>query len=383
MRHPYLYILLFIFIPHLLSGQSFVEKITDLLEVNLGRPPIDSLGFQTKAVFSPIAYYEPNTSLGLGVGAKFLFKPKGAGPETRTSNIPVAFSYTLNNQLFLSSGYTIFFPEEQWLVRGNLDYRDFPQSYYGIGNRTAEEDKLEIGYQQLLVEPLLLRRVGQRELFIGGGFRYNRFYNTELEQEFGELPKGTNLQDSLGSTSAGVELAITFDNRDNVLNARRGIFAEFTQGFYGTALGGTSSFQLSKLDLRHYQALGAKQLIATNLFTRYAWRDAPVQELSSLGGPSLLRGFQEGRFRDRLALFLQAEYRWQTWKRAGFVGFAGAGQVADVMQNITLTDLRYSVGIGLRVVIVPSENLNLRLDYAFGFGQSSDNGFYLGISEAF
>ncbi|MEM9528559.1 MAG: BamA/TamA family outer membrane protein [Bacteroidota bacterium] len=370
-------------IPTSLWAQGFIEKVTDLLEVNIGPPPVNSEGFQAKAVFSPVAYYEPNTSLGLGFGAKFLFKPKGAGLETRTSNIPVAFSYTLNNQLFLSSGYTIFFPKEQWLVRGNLDYKDFPQSYYGIGNRTNEDDRLEIGYQQLLVEPLLLRRVGDKELFIGGGFRYNRFYNTELEAAVGELPAGISLQDSLGSTSVGVELAVTFDDRDNVLNARRGVFAEFTQGFYGRALGGTNAFQLSKLDLRQYEALGPRQLVATNFFARYAWNDAPVQELSSLGGPTLLRGFLEGRFRDRLALFLQAEYRWQTWKRAGFVLFAGTGQVAPTASELTLSDLRYSVGTGVRILIVPSENLNLRMDYAFGFGRSTDSGFYLGISEAF
>ena len=111
-----------------ITGQGLIEKITDLMEFNLGKPPVDSNGFQTRVVIAPIAYYEPNTSLGFGFGANLLFKPRGAGADTRTSNIPIGISYTLKNQVFFTSGYTVFFPEERWLLRGNLDYTDFPEN---------------------------------------------------------------------------------------------------------------------------------------------------------------------------------------------------------------------------------------------------------------
>lgn len=157
------------------NAQGFLKKVTDLLEFNIGKPPQDSMGFQTKVVMAPIAYYEPNTNFGFGFGANLLFKPKGAGPETRTSNLPIGLSYTLNNQVFFTSGYTVFFPEEKWMLRGNIDYSDFPQSYYGVGNRTNEETRREISYQNFLVEPLLLRQVSPG-MFLGGGFRYNVYY---------------------------------------------------------------------------------------------------------------------------------------------------------------------------------------------------------------
>ncbi|MFK8163015.1 MAG: BamA/TamA family outer membrane protein, partial [Lewinella sp.] len=241
-------------------AQGLIEKVTDLMEFNLGKPPLDSNGFQTRVVLAPVAYFEPNTSLGLGFGANLLFKPKGAGAGTRTSNIPVGISYTLKNQVFFTSGYTIFFPEEKWLLRGNLDYTDFPQDYFGVGNGTTEEDGSAITYQRLLIEPLLLRQVAPK-LFTGGGFRYNTYYNNFLVEETDELPAGTNLQDSLGSKNVGLEFAASYDNRDNVLNAQKGILAEFTQGFYGTVLGGTSAFQLSKLDLRGYRRLNPKAVL--------------------------------------------------------------------------------------------------------------------------
>lgn len=381
-RRIVLIILSFLLSLQAVKAQGLIEKITDLMEFNIGKSPVDSNGFQTRVVLAPIAYYEPNTSFGFGFGANFLFKPRGTGPEIRTSNIPIRISYTLKNQIFFSSSYTIFFPEEKWLLRGNLDYTDFPQDYFGVGNETTEEEGSAITYQRFLIEPLLLKQVAPK-LFMGGGFRYNTYYNNELLEATESLPVGSNLQDSLGSKNVGLEFAASYDNRDNVVNAQKGVLAEFTQGFYGTVLGGTSSFQLSKLDLRGYRRMNTKGVLGFQFFARYSANDVPIQELSSLGGPDLLRGFPEFRFRDRLATFAQAEYRWQTWKSIGFVFYGGAGQVATGLDALALPELRYTLGTGLRVLIIPKENINLRVDYALGMGKSNGSGFYLGLGEAF
>ena len=365
-----------------LGAQGFVEKITDLMEIKLGRPPADTNRFQPRIVMAPIVYYEPRTSFGFGVGARLLFKPKNAGPEVRTSNIPIGISYTLNNQVFFTSGYTIFFPEEKWLFRGNLNYIDFPQGFYGVGNFTTEEDRLEITYQRLLVEPLLLRRI-KPGIFLGAGLRYDIFYGTELLEATEDLPEGFDLQGELGSTAVGGELAFSYDKRDNVINATQGLLIEFTQGFYGEFLGGTHDFRLSKFDLRSYRRLSPKQVVGGQLFTRYAGGDSPVQELSGLGGQELLRGYPEDRFRDRLAVFAQGEWRWQALQSIGIVGFGGLGRVAPDLRKLSLDGMYYSLGAGLRVAIIPAENINLRVDVARGFGPVDDFGFYLGLGEAF
>jgi len=125
-------LLVFLTAPALLPAQSLLDKITDLMEFNVGKAPEDTSAFRTKVVVAPIVYFQPNTSFGAGFGASLLFKPKGAGPETRTSNIPIGISYTLKNQVFFTSGYTVFFPEEKWIFRGNLDYTDFPREYLTV-----------------------------------------------------------------------------------------------------------------------------------------------------------------------------------------------------------------------------------------------------------
>ena len=372
-------------VPSSLWAQEFIEKITDFFEFDISKhDPLDTTRFVNKVVLAPVASYEPTTSLGFGVGAKLLFKFRGSGEETRTSNIPLSVQYTLKNQFIFWSGYTVFFNQEKWLLKGNLIYSKFPVSYYGNGSLSDESDKLEISSENLLIEPLLLKRVAP-DLFIGGGIRYNTIYNTFLTEEKGELMEGTSLQDELGSTSVGIELAATYDSRDNVLNAATGNFLEFTHGFYDKMLGGTHRFMLSRLDFRQYFKMNpeSEDILALHWYGRFAWDDAPPLEMSALGGPELLRGFQDDRFRDRVALFFQAEYRWQTFDRIGFVFFGGVGDVKEKVQELQISNLKYSLGTGLRLKIVKSENLNIRLDYAFGLGPVRDSNFYLGIAEAF
>lgn len=382
-----LWLILFMSITtNVVLGQEFIEKITSIFEFDVGknRHTLDSNAFVARMVISPVASYEPSTSLGFGIGAKLLFKPGNAGLDTRTSNMPMSITYTLKNQFIIYSGYTVFFDQENYLLKGKLTYSDFPVSYYGIGSTSTDDDKQEIGFNNFLLEPLLLKKIAP-STFIGGGIRFNNIYNARLEESWLDLHEGTSLQDVLGSTSFGLELAFTFDNRDNVLNALNGSLLEVTHGFYDDVLVGTHEFQLTKLDYRSYLQFQEKSLnvLALQAYARFAWYDTPPLELSSLGGPEILRGFQEDRFRDRMAIFAQAEYRWQTFERLGFVFYGGIGEVFNEVNDLQFQNLKYSLGSGLRVKIVQSENLNIRLDYALGLGPIKDHNFYLGIAEAF
>ncbi|MEM9983401.1 MAG: BamA/TamA family outer membrane protein, partial [Bacteroidota bacterium] len=305
------------------GAQSFLDKLTDIFEFEIHNQKRDSADYITKVVLAPTISYRPVTSLSLGIGSKFLFKPKGAREETRTSNIPISVAYTLKNQFIFGSSYEVFFLREKWLLKGNLGFSRFPITYFGVGRASREADKVELSFNQLLIEPLLLRRVVDN-FFIGGGFRYYNTYNAGLgEGEENNDGRYSGLIDSLNASSVGLELAITLDSRNNVLNPTEGDFLEFTQGFYDKVLGGTNRFMLSKANYRKYIRTNPEKLnvIAFELFTRLSWGEPSLLELSALGGDRLLRGFQEGRFRDRFAYFSQTEYRWQTFKKIGFVFF--------------------------------------------------------------
>lgn len=360
---------------------TLIDKVVDIFEFNVNRRAVrrDPTIYPIKIVIAPIVSYAPETNWGAGAGAKLLFKFRGSGAETRTSNMPIAATYTLNNQLLLYSGYTIFFNQEKYLLRGNIQYSKFPQFYYGIGNNTPDSNEELYDYSAFLLEPLLLRRITGK-LFVGGGIRYYNIWNVILEPE-GRLQQG-DVSGYNGSRSVGVEFAVTYDSRNNVLNATKGMLVEFTHGRYGETLGSTQTFHLTKVDVRQYMKVFRHRddILAFQLYGYFSDGDVPLIELGALGGNELMRGYYEGRFLDKNFIALQAEYRLPISRRIGAVAFVGAGDVADKISNFRLETIKPSFGVGLRFKIVTEENLNIRFDYGFGKGT---NNYYFNVAEAF
>lgn len=340
----------------------------------------DSSLYPAKIVLAPVVIYSPETSLGAGVGAKYLFKMRGSGDETRTSNMPISLLYTLENQFLVYSGFEIFSNQERWMLTGNVRFQIFPQLYYGIGRNTPKSNEEEYDYTRVVIEPILLRQIFFRHLFVGGGARYNYIGNVVPEPD-GKLVND-NFTGATGSTSVGIELAAVYDSRDNLLNAERGWYAEVTHGFYGRVLGGTHEFQLTRVDLRHYfQPFRYRtDVLAFQLLVHFTYGEPPLGELAALGSSEMMRGYYEGRYRDRNMIAAQVEYRAKITGRLGGVLFVGVGDVANQTTDFRFENLRGSVGFGLRFLLDKRENLNIRADWGFG---NRTNNYYLNVAEAF
>lgn len=342
----------------------------------------DSTLYSSKIITAPIIYYSPETSLGIGVGAKYLFKFKGSGKETRTSNMPISLLYTLKNQFFIFSGFEVFTNQEKWVITGNIIFQNYPRLYYGIGKSTPETNEETYDSYQFLIEPIILKRLFTRYLFLGGGLRYNTIYDTTIEAN-GLLD--TNMPTGFdGSTSVGLEFAALYDSRDNILNASKGWYLEFTRGFYNTSLGGTNKFDLTRFDLRHFLKLSQKNdgVLAFQAIGHFSNGDVPLAEYALFGSEEIMRGYIEGRYTEENMLAAQVEYR-RTFKnsRFGFVAFLGAGDVFNNSKELKFNDIKLNYGLGLRFMLDKKEKLNIRFDY--GAGNESKGNLYVNIAEAF
>lgn len=375
-------ILIFICLSTAVDAQK-LEDIKDFFTFYPNQKAVarDSTLYLQKFIAAPVISYSPETSFAFGTGAKYLFKFDGSGPETRVSNMPITLQYTFNNQFFLYSGFEVFTNQEEWVIEGNLLFQNFPRLYYGIGNEAAKENEEAYNYYQFLVEPIFLKQMFHRYLFIGAGFRYNHIFNVEVESDgliAQNKPEGFD-----GSTSVGAEVAALFDNRSNILNAQDGWYIEFTHGKYGEVLGGTNAFNLTRFDIRHYMDVSEKNddVFAFNVVGRMTRQDLPFSEYAFFGSSQINRGYREGRFVDRDMLAAQVEYR-KNFKdsRWGAVAFLSAGNVYNNVDEFQFGSLKPGYGFGARFKIDKSEDLNLRLDWGFGNGTNS---VYLSIAEAF
>ena len=376
------FLLFLVVIPFQEANAQF-EELTEFFTFYPNRKSVaqDSTLYPSKFIAAPVMSYSPETNFAFGIGAKYLFKFSGSGEETRVSNMPITFQYTLNSQYFLYSGFEIFTNQEKWVIEGNFLFQNYPRLYYGIGNSTPESAEEVYDYNQLLIEPIFLKQAFIKHLFVGAGIRYNHIYNTDFEED--GLIATEQLDGFDGSTSVGVEAAALYDSRDVILNASSGWYLEFTHGEYGKFLGGTNSFHLTRIDLRHFLKVSKKNndVLGFQFVGRTVRNNQPFSEFSFLGSSEIMRGYREGRFVDRDLVAAQAEYR-KTFKdsRVGAVAFLGTGNVFNNIDEFQFSSLKPNYGVGLRYKLDKTENLNIRVDWGFGRGT---NEIYLGIAEAF
>ena len=379
--YPIFIVICILSLPFSIEAQMF-EDLIEFLTVypNKKAAEKDSSIYKAKAIFTPVVSYAPETDLSFGVGMKGLFKMRGSGPETRTSNMPITFQYSIENKYLFFSGFQIFFPQERYVLAGNLRIQSFPSLYFGVGQDTPQSNEEEFAYSQVLFEPIFLKKVLFPYLFIGSGIRYNKISNVEAELD--GLLERSEQTGALGSTSVGLQLAMIYDSRDNLLNAKEGIYAELTHGFYEKILGGTHRYELTRFDLRYYMKAFGKlnSVLAFQLVGHFSHGNTPLQELGRLGGDEIMRGYFEGRYTDRHLIATQIEWRQKLSPRWGITAFTGFGNVAPSLDKFSITNIRPSVGFGVRFLIDNVEDLNLRLD--FGVGQRTRN-YYFKIAEAF
>jgi outer membrane protein assembly factor BamA len=174
---------------------------------------------------------------------------------------------------------------------------------------------------------------------------------------------------------------MTYDSRNNAFAPDRGSMLQFYFDQFAPIFASNYLYTTYILDLRRFVRIYKDQVLALQAYGMFNNGEVPLRSLAYLGGSSLMRGYYEGRYRDKNAGVLQAEYRVPLFWRFGAVGFGDIGNVGPELKDVNLQHFKYSYGGGLRVALNQKEKLNLRLDY--GLAKGGSNGFYLQLGEAF
>lgn len=345
-----------------------------------GGLPADSTHHKKKLSLTPFPAFFVAPENGVGYGA--LVVPVynfGYDSLTRDSSGQLLGYLTTKKQSSLQLSYNIYTNQERYVITGEAKYFDYPIYYYGIGNENEKSDSSLITYKLINFQNRLLKQV-KKSVFVGGQFQVNRLKDLSFKNPDSKIKE--RAADELdGSVISGIGPALLFDNRDNPLNTRQGIYAEFGTFFYRKSLGSEFNFDRYVLDVRKFIPLSDFQVLAFHGLGRFSGGRVPFREMAQLGNDKIMRGFYEGRFRDRQLVAIQSEYRHQVFSRVGFVLFGGVGKVGNQLNNLNLSGLKYGGGGGLRLMLNRKEKLNIRIDYAVGTNQSS--GLYFAIGEAF
>ncbi len=358
-------------------GNGLAQRSQEIIDTLLVRRQ-DSVP-DKKINFSgyPYAFYTPETQAAIGGGGIFLFYTN-LNEKLRPSKIGFGAHYTTNKQYKFSLNSSIYFNENNLVVQVPVSFGYTLDKFWGIGNDTPENGTEPYFRQDFDIElevqipPLLF--FADRTGFL------LEFSDTDIvdTQENVFLNTGSVIGFE-GGRLFGVGFDLIWDRRDNLFYPTEGHFQFIKFVVYPEP----SDFIYTsfELDVRYFKKLFKGQVLASNLYLNSVSSGAPFYRLPALGGQNRMRGYFQGRYRDRNYIAFQMEYRQYVTPKLGFVAFGGVGDVGNEITDLSLRELKYSFGGGLRYLFNKKENVNLRMD--IGIGQDGNTGIYFGIEEAF
>jgi hypothetical protein len=341
----------------------------------------DSSGSKMHVLPLPVIAYTPETNLILGATALGQFKLRGSGAETRSSNVITAGTYTLKNQFLFQFDQAVFFPQEKYLWTGSIVFNKYPQSFWGIGAATRNEDEVLVDQQTIIIRQRLYARIGS-QLFTGPSFRFIRQFDVSFETKGGDPVEFPDMPGNTGHTGIAAGWGILYDKRNSLMTPTRGSYLELNTIYQHSSLGSTFSFVKIELDARKYFDLRAdgNSVLGFHMNTNHALGDVPFDLMPRIGGMAILRGVYDGRYRDKNAALVQAEFRQHLFWRIGAAVFMAAGNVGESAGDLFAFDWKFAGGGGLRFDVGIAEKTNIRMDYGIGPNRS---GFYITFGEAF
>ena len=325
----------------------------------------------------PSFYYTPETRGAGGVALQGFFQMPGNSPSTRSSNVLAALIYTQNKQIIALVRPRLYLQDRKYEVSGGIQFFRYPDRFYGIGNNTPDlaEESYTAGTFRVFGEALFRVR---ESFYVGPNVEVIR--QELLETTRGGALEGTTVIGSAGGTAPAFGFQAVWDSRDSVAFPVRGSYHRLDATFARALWGSDYSYSRLRLDARTYVQLPRSHVMAFRGYAAIARGEVPFTQLPQLGGSTLMRGFYTGRYRDKTLLAAQAEYRMPVFWRFGVAGFASVGEVAPSVGLLSVDGLRVAAGGGLRFALVPSEKVNIRIDFAVA---SRSSGLYMALGEAF
>jgi hypothetical protein len=318
----------------------------------------------------------PETGFYFGAVALFNFKLFD-DTLTRNSNAKLEFSYTLKRQIITRMEWLVTGKRNGWIWLGNNAFLKFPENIWSVGSRATAEEQYEANRIEMLNG--YYYKVHDK-WYAGPVQRLQRLYNISTKE--GGLLFNKLLPGSEGGLSSGLGAGLFYDSRFNLLNAEAGAaFLSLRYLHFGKMWGSNYTFNTVEVDARHYiKGLKEMHIWALQTIGIFNAGHVPFRMMGLLGSDAIMRGYYQGRYRDKVYVATQQEYRMPVWRWLGVTAFTAVGQVAPDISSLSTKYLKGAAGIGLRIKVDKQENTNMRFDYAIG---TAGGGFYVSFGEAF
>lgn len=352
------------------AGKSWVNRILDYF--NDSNKNKKHKRFDFSVIGGP--HYASDTKFGLGLVAAGLYRTDPSDSILPPSNVSLYGDVSSVGFYMLGVRGNHIAPKGRYRIDYHLYFYSFPADFWGIGYEMGDNDanKSDMKRWQAQAEVSFLFRVADN-FYIGPMASYDYVIGKHIERP--ELLQGMDQH----TWNVGAGVSLVYDNRDNLTNPHRGIYLNINQMFRPGFMGNDYAFSTTAFRFDAYQRLGKGTVLAEDIGANLNFGNPSWGMMAELGGTHSMRGYYEGRYRDKHSLEATVELRQHVWKRNGIVVWVGVGTIFPKFSALRSKQILPNAGVGYRWEF--KKNVNVRLDY--GFGKSGQSGFLFNINEAF
>ncbi|MGM9845024.1 MAG: BamA/TamA family outer membrane protein [Muribaculaceae bacterium] len=319
-------------------------------------------------------HYSNDTGFGLGAVASLHYRPDMTDTVTPRSIVSFAADATTKAHFMLKAeGYHIFRNDKSRLIY-DVRFSYLQDKYWGIGYDECSNDANETKYNYMTFEAnaAYVFKLGS-SMYLGPMVSFDSYMSRDVKRP----DLFPYLEENVVRWGPGVSLQ--FDARDNLTAPKRGAYVRLDFLYMPKFIGNAEGMTVTELTAAGYFGLWRDCTMAVGGHARLTTGLVPFNMMSTVGGSHFMRGYFDGRYRDRNEVDVCVELRQRVWRRSGLVVWGGMGMIFDKFSNIDLGHLLPNYGLGYRWEF--KHNVNIRLDV--GFGRNGERNFIFSINEAF
>ena len=329
-------------------------------------------------IIAPIPISSPAFGSGLLIISGYVFKFNETDQKSPPSWLGGAGVFTNNGSRGLALGGRLYLQENKYQAtfagikgRANLDF-------FGIGRIPGRSPiVVPLRMEGSIFFGELMRNVG-RNIFVGPRYQFRKL-TAGIDGPVS--PGGFQVPEiDLRSNSAALGFHLQRDRRNSTFYPTKGNLFDFTADFFDQVWGSRREYQTYKVSYNGFRSVTDKQVLGYRAMACSANGSVPFYDLCMYGFNSDLRGYTTGEFQNRRMFATQAEYRVELPKRLGLVAFGGVGGTARRWNEFRSDQLLPAAGAGLRFKLDKNNNINYRIDLAFG---REGRTISIGLGEAF
>ncbi len=321
----------------------------------------------------PLFHFNYNIDQGLQVGLGLIWEKQGFRKTPYAFKQELWANYSTGRKSFIltySADFKKVIGENDFKIDANFLGPNNLSNFFGLGNETEfiNEGRREISYYRnrydYLTADFKLSRTLSKGLTLEGGLSTSYYTSStagnafRFLKEFNENNPGEEV--FVDRTYAGLVAGLTYDNRNNALMPKKGIYWKTSVSGKKQVNGDHDTYGTAQTEFRSYFNPGSSGfVIANRLGGGIAFGAPTFYQQMQLGGVHNLRGFHTNRFTGKTMAYDNLDLRvklfdftsYITPGTVGLIGFNDLGRVWEPGES----SAQWHYGYGGGLYVVPAE----------------------------